>query len=151
VGNRSDRVVLWIGVFKLVKVAVLLAVGIGVLWLRDRDVAHHVQVWGVDPVNRYLGRVVGKAGVISPRRFEELGIGSLCYALLFAVEGVGLVMRKLWAEYLTVLITGSFLPLEVYEIVEHGGAIKVAILAANAAIVIYLIGRLRRARHWPFR
>jgi uncharacterized membrane protein (DUF2068 family) len=155
VDRQSDRILVAIGVFKLVKVALLVAIGLAAWWLRDRDVAHQVRLWvgalGLDPGNRYLQQVVEKLGVLQPRRFEELAIGSLCYAAVFAIEGMGLVLRRLWAEYLTVVITASFLPLEIYEIVEHASIAKGIVTAANAAIVIYLIARLRRDGRWPFR
>jgi uncharacterized membrane protein (DUF2068 family) len=153
--QRSDRILVGIGVFKLLKCALLVAIGLCALWLHGRDVEHQVTVWvnslGLDPGNRYLERILWKIGALQPKRFEELGIGSLCYAVLFAIEGTGLVRRRVWAEYLTVAITASFLPLEIYEIVEHASVAKGIVSAANAAILCYLIARLRRDGRWPFR
>jgi hypothetical protein len=61
----------------------------------------------------------------------------------------GLWLRRRWAEYLTVIVTGSFIPLEIYEIVEHFTVLRVVVLAVNVAIVIYLVLDLRRERHQP--
>ena len=40
------------------------------------------------------------------------------YAVLEAVEMVGLWLTKRWAEYLTFIATVALIPLEVYEIVD---------------------------------
>jgi uncharacterized membrane protein (DUF2068 family) len=53
-------------------------------------------------------------------------------------------MLKRWGEWLTVIITSSLLPIEVYEIVRHPSAVKVTVLAVNIAIVAYLIYGIRR-------
>src|SRR5262249_47735664 len=50
----------------------------------------------------------------------------------------GLLLKKRWAEWLTVLVTASFVPFEVYEIAQRGGAAKIAALVLNVAIVAYL-------------
>jgi uncharacterized membrane protein (DUF2068 family) len=66
------------------------------------------------------------------------------YAALLLTEGVGLLFRARWAEYFTVVITASFVPLELYEIARHLTLARVTVLAVNVAIVWYLIVRLRR-------
>ena len=52
---------------------------------------------------------------------------------------------------MTVIITTSFIPLEIYELAAHRTWPKIAVIAINVLIVIYLVLRLRRERHWPFR
>jgi uncharacterized membrane protein (DUF2068 family) len=71
-------------------------------------------------------------------------VGTFFYALLHLVEGTGLVLRRRWAEYLTVVATGSLLPLEFYEIARKFSVLRVGVLAINLAIVAYVIARLRR-------
>ena len=41
-----------------------------------------------------------------------LAIGAVAYAILEGTEGVGLAMRRRWAEYLTVIATGVLIPYE---------------------------------------
>ena len=65
---------------------------------------------------------------------------------LFLTEGVGLWLLKRWAEWLTVIITSSLVPIEVYEIYRHPSAINVGALLLNLAIVIYLIYRILTRR-----
>ena len=54
--------------------------------------------------------------------------------------------EKRWAEYLTVVVTASLIPLEVWEIFRHPTWLKVLALVINVAILIYLIRLLRRER-----
>ena len=70
----------------------------------------------------------------------------LGYGLLESVEGVGLWLDKLWAEYLTVIATSSLLApeLELYELARKPTLLKAAGIAVNLAIVAYLARTLRR-------
>jgi uncharacterized membrane protein (DUF2068 family) len=63
----------------------------------------------------------------------------LAYALIELVEGVGLWFAKRWAEYLTVVATAAFLPLEVYELTEKVSGLKIGTLALNVAAVVYIL------------
>ena len=65
---------------------------------------------------------------------------------MFVVEGWGLWREKRWAEYLTVIVTASLIPLEIWEIVRHFTWLKVFALVVNVAIVWYLIYLLRRPK-----
>jgi uncharacterized membrane protein (DUF2068 family) len=59
-------------------------------------------------------------------------------------EGVGLVLEKVWAEYLTVAVTVSFLPWELYEICRRPDWLRVCLLLVNLLVLAYLIWWLRR-------
>ena len=72
-----------------------------------------------------------------------LAIGAIAYALLEGTEGVGLAMRRRWAEYLTVIATGVLIPYETYEVVRHATLFKVGALVLNLAVVGYLAYRKR--------
>ncbi|QMU79129.1 DUF2127 domain-containing protein [Streptacidiphilus sp. PB12-B1b] len=63
----------------------------------------------------------------------------LAYALIEIVEGFGLWAAKRWAEYLTVVATAAFLPLEVYELTEKVSYLKVGTLALNLLAVVYIL------------
>jgi len=60
------------------------------------------------------------------------------------VEATGLAFRKLWAEYLTIAVTASLIPFEVFELAKELTAVKAATLAMNAAILVYLVVRRMR-------
>jgi uncharacterized membrane protein (DUF2068 family) len=142
--------VLLIGIFKLVKGLLLVAVGVGAVKLLHKDVAATIAYWveilRVDPDNRFIHRLVEKAFSVSPKQLKELSVGTFFYASLLLTEGVGLLLRKRWAEYFTVITTGVFIPLEVYELARRFTPARVGVLAVNVAIVWYLVRRLRSVR-----
>jgi uncharacterized membrane protein (DUF2068 family) len=72
-----------------------------------------------------------------------LGLVLIAYALIEGAEGVGLAMRRRWAEYLIVFATGLLIPYEVWEVVHKVTLFRVGGLALNVAIVAYLAYRKR--------
>jgi uncharacterized membrane protein (DUF2068 family) len=142
---KSDRVVALIGVFKLFKAALLIALGIAGLVAAPSDLAHearHLLTWlGVSPGRHTLARFLGKLGSFDGEMAHKLAVASLCYAAVFLVEGIGLLSKQRWAEWLTVVVTASFIPIEIYEAVERFGAGKIVALVLNLVILIYLVWR----------
>jgi len=140
---------LLIGLFKLLKGLLLVAVGVGALKLLHKDVAavidHWVELLRVDPDNRFIHRLFLKVVHVSPRQLKELSIGTFFYASLLLTEGVGLLTRRRWAEYFTVITTAVFIPLEVYELVHKVTLVRIAVTLLNVAIVWYLVRRIRKA------
>ncbi len=149
--RQHDPMLRLIGAFKLVKALLLVAFAVSLMdsvWRHElRVLAHAV---GVDPEHR-LADVIAKLRDMGQARRTEIGIAVCVYAALFACEGIGLILRKLWAEYLTVIITTSFIPFEIYELVDKKSVLKGIVVAINVAAVIYLLWRLRRDKHWPWR
>ena len=143
--GKSNRVITAIGVFKLIKAAILITLGIAGLAKEPSDLAHrlrHLVSWmGISPGGHALGHLLGKLSAFDDHKARELAVGSLCYAAVFLVEGVGLLSRKRWAEWLTVAVTASFIPFEIYEAFEHFGPGKIVALILNAAILGYLLWR----------
>jgi uncharacterized membrane protein (DUF2068 family) len=148
--QNSSRTLLLIALFKLIKGLLLVAVGIGALRLLHRDVAdtvmHWVNILRVDPDNRFIHAALTRALSISPKQLKVTSAGTFIYAALLLTEGTGLLLRKRWAEYFTIITTGGLVPLEVYEISRHVTAAKIVVLAVNVAIVVYLVVRVRRTR-----
>jgi uncharacterized membrane protein (DUF2068 family) len=139
-----------IALFKLVKAALLIAVGVGALKLLHKDVAgaveHWVELLRLDPNNHYIDTALEKASNLTPDKIKELGLGSMIYAGLFLTEGIGLWLEKNWAEWLTVIITSSLIPIELYGIYRNPTPVKIAVLLINVAIVAYLVYRIRQKR-----
>ncbi len=135
-----------VAVFKLCKAALLIATGIGILRLIHTDVATQLDHWvaklGFDPGGRYVERAIQKATSIPPNKIKDLGLVSFVYAALFLTEGIGLWLEKRWAEWFTVVITSSLVPLEVYEIYRRPTPVKIIVLILNIAIVAYLLYRI---------
>jgi uncharacterized membrane protein (DUF2068 family) len=140
--------VVLIGVFRLTKAAVLLVVGAGALFGAKGPVikalASAADESGFFWARSLIERVIQRIFSLDAHRLHEIGVASLAYAAVFIVEGTGLVLRKRWAEWLTILVTSSFLPFEAYELVHKPGVGKIVALLLNVAIVVYLIVRVRQ-------
>ena len=137
-----------IGAFKLAKGLILVVVGLGTLRLVHRDLTetaatltHHLHL---NPGNRYIDLALSHLVSLDARRLWVISAGTFLYAGLFLTEGVGLLLRRRWAEYFTVMVTGSLIPLELYELTRRISVTRLVVLAVNIAIVWYLIAVLRR-------
>jgi uncharacterized membrane protein (DUF2068 family) len=146
--KAPDPWIFLIGVFKLLKGISLLIVGFGLLKLLHKEVAavteHWIEVLRVDPDNRFIHRALLKIFNVTPKQLKELSAGTFLYAAIFLTEGTGLLARKHWAEYMTLISTGLFIPLEGYEIYRHFTVLKAVVTVVNILIVWYLAARLRR-------
>jgi uncharacterized membrane protein (DUF2068 family) len=142
-GGASLRV---IGLFKLTQALLLAAVALAALHLIRPSVAASVRGWVDDlpyDAQQDLARRTVSWLLGLPRgHAKTLAGGTLLYALLFAVEGTGLLWKKRWAEWLTVVATGSFVPLEVWEVAHRPGVIKALVLIVNLAVVWFLVRHL---------
>ena len=149
--RKGSRGLWLIAAFKLVKGLGLLILAIGALKLLHKDVAAEVERWinllRFDPHNHHIEKLLAKLGMIDERRLEELSVGTFFYAGLFLTEGIGLALRKRWAEYLTIVSTASLLPLEIFELTKRVTAGKIVLLLINIAVVAYLVIEVRRTRN----
>jgi len=145
--SSQDSVIRLIAVFKLLKASLLIALGVGAFKLLHKDTTavaeHWISVFRLDPASHFIDKAVAKVANLSPDLIKKLGLGSFVYAGLFLIEGVGLWLMKRWAEWLTVIITSSLVPIELYEIHRHMTPAKVLALVINVAIVIYLVYHVR--------
>ncbi len=143
-----------IAAFKLLKGLALLAVGIAVHMLANKNLIvesqHWVDLFRVDPHNRYLHLLLEKLTNVDAHKLHALSVGTFVYSALFLTEGIGLFLRKRWAELLTVISTAGLIPLEIYELLDRPTPTRALLLLVNLAVVAYLffeIRRLSRAKH----
>jgi len=127
--SDRDRIVVAIAVFKLIKAAALIAAGVGLIEAMK----------GRIDLSRFTN-------VLTPVRIRFASVASFAYAAVFLTEGTGLLLRKRWGEWLTIIVTGSLIPFEIYEIVKDVTVLRVGTLIVNVAVVGYLIWRVRRRR-----
>ena len=149
--SATQSRILWlIAAFKLFKGLALLALGIATLKLLHKDVTYEVERWAdlfrVDPGNFYVHKVLARLSILDDQKLEELSVGTFFYSALLLTEGTGLFLRKRWAEYFTIIVTSSFIPLEIYEIVQRDTAGRVILLLINLAVVAYLVAEVRQTR-----
>ena len=90
-----------------------------------------------------IDNVILRFGGLSVRAEVIIGSAAAAYGALDLFEGVGLVLRRRWAEYLVLVATVAFLPLEVDELIKHATIVKAGAFLLNVVIAAYLIWRKR--------
>jgi uncharacterized membrane protein (DUF2068 family) len=137
----------YIALYKLVKVVLLLLAAYFELRLHDRALSGKLVTWAEARPSGLEHEVVTWAltwiSGLSEAKIHALRFVTFTYAGMFALEGIGLWMRKRWAEWLTTIITASLIPLEVWELAHRPNFGKAAVVLANIAIVVYLIWHVR--------
>jgi uncharacterized membrane protein (DUF2068 family) len=98
----------------------------------------------LDPRRPFFHRIVVYLHHLHASEIRVAALFALGYGVLELVEGTGLWLDQLWAEYLTVIATSLLIPLEVYELVRHPTALKAGGILVNLLIVAYLVHLLRR-------
>jgi uncharacterized membrane protein (DUF2068 family) len=150
IGGEHDAFIKVIIVERIVKSIVLIALAIGLLVAGEKGLLATWANYAQDQLNldaddgviaQLLLRVLLLIGTFN--HVTILAIGAILYALLEGTEGVGLAMRRRWAEYLTVIATGILIPYEAYEVIHHATLFKVGALLLNLAVVGYLAYRKR--------
>ncbi len=148
--KHHDRGLLAIGLFKVVEAVFFFLVGVGVIHFIHRDLGEAaLRLAGrlrVDPDGRVVTWVLDQLDAITAHRLKQIGVATFFYAGLRLAEGIGLVLEKVWAEYLTVGVTVAFLPWEVYEFIRRPDWIRICLLIVNLMVLTYLVWWLRRAR-----
>jgi uncharacterized membrane protein (DUF2068 family) len=147
--SHGDGALLVIAIFKFIKGAVLLALAFGALtFFLHKDVASEVEHWldqlRIDSDNHFIGALLSKLQLVHTKELKELSALGAAYAALFLTEGTGLLFRKRWAEWLTIIATSSLMPFEMYELVQKFTVVRLLALLVNAAVVLYLIYLVRQ-------
>ena len=149
-GGEHDAFIKVIIVERIVKAVVLIAAAIGLLITGRSGLLTAWSDYAQDQLNLGVGhslitQVLLKLLVLvgTFNHVTVLVIAAIAYALLEGTEGVGLAMRRRWAEYLTVVATGVLIPYEAYEVVHRVALFKVGALLLNVAVVGYLAYRKR--------
>ena len=139
-----------IAAYKLLQSILLIAVGVGALKLVHKDLADVlmdiVHALHRNPEGRFVSFLLDKASLVNDHILRRFSLFVFCYAGLGILEGVGLLLEKAWAEYLTAIITASFLPLEIIELNHRVTWMKVGFLVVNLAVLAYLVYHLIRRR-----
>ena len=146
--SQQTRWLVIIGVGKLVKAVFFVALGFGALKLVHRDlvtlVTHWVTDLRFDPESRLVNFLLDKVSDVTPHRLRQISLLIFCDAALDLIEGIGLILGKSWAEYLTLIVTASFLPWEFFEIIRKPSWPKAVLSLLNILVVIYLAQNLQR-------
>lgn len=147
-GRRIEvnGVIVYIICERLVKAVVLIGGGIVLLMVAAhtdlRSLAENAQDQlslggGTSLWRRLFDQALAKFGTHA----DPIAVGAILYGLLEVTEAVGLMLRRRWAEYLVLLATVAFLPLEIDEVLRKPSALKALTLLINIAIAVYLVWR----------
>jgi len=100
----------------------------------------------LDPRSHFLHRFVHYLHQLQAHELKIAAALAIGYGTLELVEGVGLWLDQLWAEYLVVVATSLLIPFELYELARHPSPWKAGGILVNVLIVLYLLRLLRRRR-----
>jgi len=141
--KHHDMGFMAIAILKLVKGLLLFLIGVGALSLMRKDttdvVTHWAHVFQVDMHSKFIQRWLLRLGLM---RHRDLAVVAFFSSGLMFPEGIGWVMEKNWAKYMTAIITATFIPLELYEMIRRVTYIRVCVLGLNMIVVAYLVMRL---------
>jgi uncharacterized membrane protein (DUF2068 family) len=145
-----DGGLLAIGLFKLTKSLFFFGVGIGALHLLHKDLSDEAlrlaAALHFEPEGRLTALLMEKVTLIDAHRLREIGFFTFAYSAIALVEGTGLMLQKVWAEYLTLSLTVMFLPWELYELVKRPDWMRLGLLLINLAVLGYLLWILERKK-----
>lgn len=148
VRHPGDRTLKWIAGYNLGKGLLLLTVALGLLGFLHRDVDQIVGHWlselGVNLENVHVAVFLARLDVVTDNQLRLFSGVTFVFAAVFITEGIGLFFRQRWAEYLTIIVTASFIPVEIFESIKHFGPAKLILLIVNTAIVCCLLWILKK-------
>ncbi len=141
--THRNRWLILIAAFKLSQALLFIAIGVGALRLLHKDIgdlllrlAEHLHFTS-EP--RFIDFILEKSSLVNDHMLRRIGAVVFIYAGLDLIEGIGLYLEKTWAEYLTLAITASFLPWEIFEVLRRVTWIRSGLLTVNALVVLYLL------------
>ena len=144
---HGPRTLALIAAFKYLKSALLVALALSLFHLRHPDAVAQLADWlralPVATGHQFVTLAIHEVLGLDPHTIGLFMAVALTYATLYAVEGFGLWRGARWAEYLTVISTSLFIPVEIWECIAHFSPMKPVGLAINIAIVAYLVYLLR--------
>jgi uncharacterized membrane protein (DUF2068 family) len=135
---------------EFLKGLVVLLAGFGVLSLVHRDawdVAESFLEWlHISPEAHYAQVFLNLADQVTDAKLWGVAIGALAYSSLRFLEAYGLWGARAWAEWLALISGAIYLPFEIYELVRRPDGIRLAIVAVNLAVVLYMVFLRMQAR-----
>lgn len=151
-GSRLDGLRV-IALFKFAKALLLLGMTWGLMRLLDPDLVARLHEWTGSLTDSFARRLLQQALGWIDRMLDGHGtavfVVTLVYVAVLFAEAAGLWLRRTWAEWLTVSVTAALIPLELWRLLFGAHRQHLAlmvVMAANIAIVFYLVSVLRRSR-----
>ena len=150
--GRHTRGLLLIAVYKALLALFFVALGVAALHLLNKDIDDVISQLGgwlrLSPESKFVNFLYDHSSMMSEPLLKRIGLLAFVYAAVSLAEGIGLYLEKAWAEYLTLGITASFLPWEIFEVLHRATWVRVALLIVNTVIFVYLL-KIVAARRRP--
>lgn len=141
--QQHNKFLILIAAYKLLQALLFAAVGIGALRLLHKDIddvlSDLATALRFNPESRFVNFILDKATLINDPLLRRIGAAAFCYSAVSLAEGIGLYLEKAWGEILTLVITASFLPWEVIEIIRRLTWVRVSLLVINLLVFFYLL------------
>jgi len=146
--RRSRTIIRLIAAERFLRGIVLVVAGIYLVTHSGSDLGRvadrAMRALELDPRRHFLHKLIVKLHHLHAGTVLITGIAAIGYGVLETVEGAGLWLDQLWAEYLTVIATTLLLPFEIYELIRKPSIWKAGGILVNLLIVGYLAWRLRK-------
>jgi uncharacterized membrane protein (DUF2068 family) len=140
--QQHNKFLVLIAAYKSLQALLFIALGVGALRLLHKDVGDVFEqirdALHFNPESRLINLILEKVSLVDDKMLRRIGAVAFSYAALSLAEGIGLYLEKAWGEVLTLAITVSFLPWEIFEIVRHVTWVRVALLIINLLVFFYL-------------
>jgi uncharacterized membrane protein (DUF2068 family) len=138
--------------FKFAQALLFVAIGVGARRLLHKDIGDELYALAdhlrFDPESRFVNFILEKATLVHDAQLRQIGFVAFCYAGIGIAEGIGLYLERMWGEFLTLAITASFLPWEIFEVYRRVTWPRISLLAINILVFLYLIKLITdRGRH----
>ena len=141
-GSRN-RLLLLIAVYKFLHALLFFAIGMGAHHLLHKDIADQIDLLArhlrFNPESHLVNFILDRAALLNDPLLLRIGFVAYCYATVTLIEGIGLYLEKAWGEFLTLAITASFLPWEIFEIFRRITWFRAGLLTINILVFFYLL------------
>jgi uncharacterized membrane protein (DUF2068 family) len=149
---KHNKWLLLIASYKTIQAILFALIGLGARHMLHKDVGDElaalVDHLRFNPESRLVNIVLDRASLLNDPVLRRIGILAFAYAGISYIEGIGLYFERVWAEYLTLIITASFLPLEIIEIFRRQTWFRFSLLGVNLLVFLYLSRLIiLKARH----
>ena len=132
-----------IATFELAKGGVVLLAAVGVLSMVHRDAwdvaGSLLHLLHIGRHHQYVDVFLRLADGVTDQKLWLVAAGCVIYSTIRFIEAYGLWHARAWAEWFAFAAGAVYLPFEIYELVREVTAIRLAILIANLAIVLYML------------
>lgn len=144
---KSKKILKLLSLFEAGKGLLVFLVGFGLVSLihksAQQEAAEIVKILHLNPARHYPEIFINTLTHLSDARLWFLSISAILYSLIRFAEAYGLWYDRLWAIWFAIASSALFLPMELYELIEHLTIVRAVIFILNILLVFYLLGLSR--------